>query len=404
MSVFVTCLYDIATFEKNSQRKPASFYLQHITLLQKLGHPIVVFTSADLFAQVSDLFRNVPNATVILRPFEECAYFNRLTDMDAISLINPYITRSPFKDTSLFKILIWNKSEFVGIVAREFPQYNTFIWIDFGLEYVVKNHIKSTNIADILSKFDDTHFCCTVINPLSEHEYNNLQLSCQGWRFRQVGGFWSIGRKNIEFFVHFIRKEIDRLFQEKYTCTEEDLMARFVFAHGDKCKLSFGDYDTCMINWSGLLHQVRFIPSVLRKLQDSGKHDLALYGYEGLLVEYFKGVLPMSVDNMFHLFYHYFISLFYIDKLKAKEVAVQLSRAALINTRIRELLTAVESDNSKKFHQVLTQDELNVLSPGNFNDQPFFKSILSRMSINQFAIEEGPNIFQSIDLYNIQLR
>ena len=402
MSVFVTCLYDIATVEKNSSRKSASFYLQCATFLKKLGRPIIIFTSADLFSRVNDAFGDAPHSTIIVRSFQEFAYFNRLAEMDAISRIHPYITRTPHKDTSLYKILIWNKSEFVGIVAKQYPQYDTFIWIDFGLEFVVKQHIADTNMANVISHFDDTHFYCTVLNPPSEYEYQNLPIFCEGWRFRQVGGFWAIGRKNVDFFVNFIREEINRILEAKYVCTEEDIMARFVFAHGDKCKLSFGDYDACIINWLGLTRKVHFIPSVLRKLQNNGQHKLALYGFEGLLDAHSKGNLPMTADDIFELLYYYFISLFFVDKLKSKEVVVQILRISLVNTRIRQLLMITESTDFKNFRHVLTKNELDLLSPFNYNNKPFFELMTSKCS-PQLVICGGPNIFRPADLYNISV-
>ena len=402
MSVFVSCLYDIATFEKNSSRKSASFYLQYVAFLKNLKQPIIIFTSADLYQQLDDSFRDSPQATIVLRPFEEFAYFDRLSEMDAISLVNPYRTRAPQKDTSLFKVLMWNKSEFIGLVAEKYPEYNVFIWIDFGLEVVVKQHIEHTDVADVVSHFDDTHFCCTVLNPLSGHEYDNLHICCEGWRFRQVGGFWAIGRKNVEFFVNFIRKEIDQLFEKRYICTEEDLMARFVFAHSEKCKLSFGDYDTCMINWSGLWRQVQYVPSVLHKLLNNGKHRLAIFGFESLLDAYCQGKLPMSAENLFELLYYYFIALFYVDKLKSKEIAVQMLRMSLVNLRIRELLFYAESAEFINFRYVLTADELGVLSPFNYENQPFFKSILSKIAPQLLTID-GPDIFRNFDLTNIQV-
>lgn len=400
MSVFVTCLYDIASFEQNSSRKSAAFYLQYASFLKNLQHPIIIFTSAELKSQLTESFQDAPLATIIIRPFEEFLFFDRLAEMNAISQVNPYRTRSPLKDTSLFKVLMWNKSEFIGIIAQQFPQYDVFIWIDFGLEVVVKKYIDATNVADVVSKFDDTHFCCTVLNPLSAHEYYNLHICFEGWRFRQVGGFWAIGRKNVDFFVNFIREEINQLFREKFICTEEDLMARFVFAHSDKCKLSFGDYETCMINWSGLLRQVQYIPSVLCKLQNNHQHRLAIFGFEGLLDAHMKGELPMSIDNFFGLFYYYFISMFYVDRQKSKEVAVQMLRIALVHTRFRELLIHTKSADFRNLQHVLTKDELDVLSPTGYNNQPFFKTMLSRVSRPHLAIGD-PNIFQPIDLYNI---
>ena len=400
MSLFVTCLYNLADIEKNVNRKPISFYLKYTQFLKNLKQDLVVFTTPEMTEKLTQVFQEVQNIHIISHPWEKLSYFDRIEEVKLNSGIHPYQTRSPHKDTELFKILIWNKPEFIKIASQQFLQYDTFIWIDFGLEFVVEKYIHKTNIPDIISKFDDAHFFCTVLNPLSQHEYDNLDISYEGWRFRTVGGFWALGRKCVDFFTQFIQKEIEILFREKYTCLEEDLFARFVFVNGDRCKLSFGDYDTCMINWSGLRQQVQFIPSVLQKFQNNGQHTLAIQGYEALLDSFMNRYLPYHIGDLFELMYCYYISLYYIDQTKAKEIAIQILRIASIEPYVQEIIVSKKSHFYSNFRYTLSEDEINVLFSSNHTTLPFFNCVYSNM-LNR--THQSAPIFRNVDLDKIRV-
>ena len=61
---------------------------------------------------------------------------------------------------------MWNKFEFIDQAACLYPQFEKYIWIDFGLESVVKQCPSQDDLNYILSRFHVDLFCCTVLNPL----------------------------------------------------------------------------------------------------------------------------------------------------------------------------------------------------------------------------------------------
>ena len=199
------------------------------------------------------------------------------------------------------------------------------------------------------------------------HEYNDFELCYKSWKFRQVGGFWSIGRNLINYFIRFVRNEIQLLFDSKYNGCDEDIMARFLYVNPDKCCVSFGDYGVCISNWVRLQNQIQFVPNVLVKFQKNSQHKFAIQGFGALIKELVDGYLKLNAFEIFFLLYGLYQSLIHLNTTKAKITAILILQCAHVN---RELSKFIQDD---LFLEILSSNELKTIRNLSNNFEAPFK-------------------------------
>lgn len=358
MALVVTGLYDLQSKENNKERRPVSDYTKYVDFLLKIERDIVVFTEEALKPELELLFIDRSNIKLILLPFEEFEYINQVDALKANALKNPFKTDSPYKTTVHYTLLMWNKFFLVQKAHNMFPTYDKYVWMDFGLGYVVEKNPCDVNV--VLDNFDTDHFSCTIINPMSRQEYESLDESFGAWKYRQVGGFWSVGKNCIDFFMKFIRDQIDFIISAERICADEEIMARFSFAHPDKCVFSFGDYASCVCNWFALTHDLEVASNAINKSSNCGLHHMASQGAYKVLDSYNRNLLNIDKHTLINFTIMYYIQMYYIDKSIARQIAIQYL-----------LCTHVDSDFALFFEEKresLKQQFLFVMSEQEFDD------------------------------------
>lgn len=326
MSLLVTCLYDLKAREPNHQRRDIDYYLPYAQFLIHLQQPLIVFTEPHLERRLRQLFWLHSRIQVVVCPWNQLAYVERTAEIQRNHSLHPYRTRTPQKDTPVYWIVMWNKFEFILRAQRLQPQYTSYVWIDFGLEPVVKPLWDRTQSqwTSILNRFDADHLCCTVMNPLSAEEFERPERAFEGWRYRVVGGFWAMGRNVVERLVDAVRKDIQWLFDIQYIGVDEDLLARLVYQYPQHCRLSFGDYKSCILNWAGPFADCEYVMAVCEKLQDSSHHTCALDGFNLLLHGFAYHFLPLALPSLWPMLLRYHRSLQVVEPPKARKVALFL--------------------------------------------------------------------------------
>ena len=360
-ALFVTALYDLKTIEQSSARRSLSEYYKHKDYLCSLTQPLIIFTDPYLEPELKSLFEASSHIQIIPLPWDQLRYMDQIEQIRTNMSLHPFQTDNANKTTASYSVMMWNKFEFVYKSYQLFPTYDKYVWIDFGLGEVVKDHMCSMN--DVLKQFDDTHFCCTIINPLVPSEYNSLDECFGSWKYRQVGGFWSIGRQGIEFFLSYLRSEIDWVLQHGRVCMDEEVMARFSYAHPERCKFSFGDYGSCVVNWLGLKHDLHVARRAIDKVQQHGKHCMAVIGFEKLLQSYVQRWIPWSPSDVMRLLMTYYIEMYYIDKVRARAIAIKFLHMANEHSDAHEYYQNNMTHIKSNFNFVLTNTEWEELSP-----------------------------------------
>ena len=253
---FVTALYDLATLEKNNARRSLQWYLEKIDFLLHQTVPLIIYTDLHLVDKLKERCAQNPNIQIIGKAFRDLRYADRLSQIEANLTLHPYKSQVPEKMTPVFFVTVWNKAEFLYETYCQQPDTDLLVWIDFGIRHVGVAYDDNLNLEQVYPHLSPHHFSCTIINPMNREEYHDLFLSCSYWQYRQAGGFWSVGRPVMQLFIDTLRTDTETILQAGYACMEEDLMARFVFAHPEKCCFMFGDDQSCISNWIDMKHDL----------------------------------------------------------------------------------------------------------------------------------------------------
>ena len=321
-AVYVSALYDLQTIEKNPQRRSASWYIDRIQLLlEQKNVPIIIYTDEHLEAALQKKCAGRENIQIKVIPFANLKYVDQLPIMTQNQQRHPYRTDNPAKDTQEYRVIMWNKFEFMADAAQCYPDAQKLIWIDLGIEYVACKYEAHIDLAEIATYFDDQHFCCTIINPLNTEEYENVVLCCSAWRYRQVGGFWSIGRVIFNEFLTAIRQEITTVLEAGCVCMDEEIMARFSYRHSHLCRFSFGDYQSCIVNWRGLRYDIHIAKPAISKAHLYSLHHMAATGWQQLLQAGALGYWNMSSAEMYDYLLNWYMAMHYIDPVEATVIA-----------------------------------------------------------------------------------
>lgn len=361
MALVVTGLYDLKGKENNTERRPVSSYTKYVDFLLTVKKDMVIFTEESLKPDLDPLFSNHPNIKLMLLPFEEFEYLDRIDLLQKNALKNPFKTDSPYKTTVNYTILMWNKFFLVEKAYKRFPQYDKYVWMDFGLGYVVEKNPCDVN--QVLDKFDDKHFSCTIINPMNSREFEDLEESFGSWKYRQVGGFWSIGKHCIDFFLKFIRDQIDFILAKERICADEEIMARFSFSHPEKCVFSFGDYASCVCNWNAITQDLFVATNAINKSHDSGLHHMASQGAFKILDAYNRNLLNIDKPILVHFILMYFVQIYYVDKMIARRVAIHFMQCVNIDTYFARFFELKRDDLKQQFLFVMDEQEFEAWAP-----------------------------------------
>jgi hypothetical protein len=346
---------------------------------------MVIFTEEALKSELEPFFINRQHIKLIVLPFEDFAYLNQVDTLRSNAVKNPFKTDSPHKTTVFYTILMWNKFTLVQKAYELFPNYKNYVWIDFGLGYVVGKN--PCNINDVLNTFDADHFSCTIINPMDSYEFNSLEESFGSWKYRQVGGFWSIGKQCIEFFMQFIHEQIDMILKTERICADEEIMARFSFAHPDKCVFSFGDYASCVCNWLNMTNDLHVAVTAINKCHIHSLHHMAYQGVSKILDVFNRGLISISKPDVVKFMFMYYIESFYVRHDMARKIAIHFLLCAHIDPCFAEFLSEKRNEIKQQFTFVMTETEFENFSPPSTSSQSLSYNVFKRL------VSESPPSF-----------
>lgn len=133
----VTCLFDVATRERNPHRRTAAHYLRASERV--LGHDVdlVAFADPEMCEPIAARRREAgleARTLVVSLRMEDLRAHGLLAQITSARDAHPLLNGGPGKDTPLYAVLQWSKFELVRRAAELDPFDATHLaWIDIGL-------------------------------------------------------------------------------------------------------------------------------------------------------------------------------------------------------------------------------------------------------------------------------
>jgi hypothetical protein len=151
-------------------------YIRNGKLMLKSTTPKIVFLDEEMFSQINEDDYNPENTRIVLYGRDQMYYMKYVDKIEHIP-----ITDNPSKNTKLFLLTMWNKTEFVKEAIQLNP-FNTehYLWIDFGIRYICK---ESTDYEFV-------------------EKLNNLRQPVINHRVR-LGGIWNINNIYVPDLINY---------------------------------------------------------------------------------------------------------------------------------------------------------------------------------------------------------
>lgn len=145
MFTLVTGFIDRTRYDPGAPKRPVSFYLEHGKALLALPVPKVVFMEEHIAMLLAPELSQAPTTHVVLVTKETMEYWPVRDRMLACPLPPG---ANPDKDTHDYFILMLNKLQWCCQAAELNPwNTKTFVWMDFGINYLMKTDTLSNLIA-----------------------------------------------------------------------------------------------------------------------------------------------------------------------------------------------------------------------------------------------------------------
>lgn len=226
-TTFVTALIDLN--ESRPDGKALNNYLNHFQNLADTNLSLHVFISSSFEEKFKQRYSNYKNIFYETLNLEDLDVYKELLDVE---FSRPSVIIENSKQTTNYNIVQHSKIEFVkrAIDKNKFNN-KQFAWIDFGIDYVIKDKNSYKNLFDIKALSDEIVFPTVLQRSLHKSEdFNNIN-----WRF--AGGFFIGNKESLINFYNLYRKEFKNIIREKKILTwEVNLWAYFEEFHFLKFK------------------------------------------------------------------------------------------------------------------------------------------------------------------------
>lgn len=155
----------------------------------------IIFIDEDYYnLYIDNKYKNIENITWIFTKYEDLLYSNYTNSLERkISNYNVNLE----KDTNSYFILMCNKTEFIEKAIKHDPDYNNYVWIDFGINYITKNNNTLKNIENF-KIYDNIRTCVINKNKYFEEPYWTIN-----WRF--AGGILGGPKDKLLIFAALMR-------------------------------------------------------------------------------------------------------------------------------------------------------------------------------------------------------
>lgn len=168
-----------------------NFRLKNLKVLADSGINLIIFAEESVNLAGLDL----PN-TVTVVPYS----LNHIETFTKIMGLNPQLPHSlnSPKDRLSYFALMNSKLDFIKLAKQQFPEYDTYCWIDCGIFKFVRD---TKMVYTLLQDFENIHMARSFLTPCGYRpplEKNQLIIDYVCWRF--LGSLFLIKSASIESF------------------------------------------------------------------------------------------------------------------------------------------------------------------------------------------------------------
>jgi tetratricopeptide (TPR) repeat protein len=204
-TTFVTALIDLE--ETRPEKKDILSYLNNFSALANTELPFHVFISSSFEKQFSEHYGSYKNIAYEILNLQDLEVYKELID---VQFSRPSVIVESSKQTTNYNKMNNSKIEFVKrAIDRNIYKTDQFAWIDFGIDYVIKNKETYKNLINTTLSSKGI-VIPTIWNRSKEraNDFNHIN-----WRF--AGGFFIGDKDSLIDFYTLYRKEFKNLISSK---------------------------------------------------------------------------------------------------------------------------------------------------------------------------------------------
>ena len=302
--LIVTCLFDIAGFENNKDRRQIDDYLILFEWLRSSPFELVLYTD------VPERIKPRDKLHIVSRRIPSLKYYPKISgNLEVTANINNS------KDTLNYYSVINSKIDLICDASEQYPNYDYYVWIDSGYPHVAVipyNELEKGLKHNMIGK---------IIMPLIKYCPTPNILE-QG---PDIAGGLMIIPKSELVWLSTVFDDKSNLFLRDNICRHEEVSLSLVaYDHPDKFEFVYGVY-RYMYNLMYITENpVAVIDWCLTRARQGDNHKLVVSITKKLLFTFSNKFIhfPEHTKMLADVLYHGFISSYYVDKKLMKDLAL----------------------------------------------------------------------------------
>ena len=332
-----TACFDLTKYNKFSRDKNTT--LNNIKSLLEVPCYLVIYTDIYFYSYIFELRKKYNSMThYIITDLESLNTFKYLKKIK-----ENRIKYHPTKDERTCAethLLCSSKFDLVLNTIDTNP-FNTtkFGWIDsnVGLNFskICVNY-KHNMLLKLLKQCNENKFYLQILNACDPKLLLDLQSYYSQYRW-VVCGCLFIAPK--EMGIKILTKLNDIFIKhtmEGYGHGEEMYYLELLYSHKEDLHVSYGDYKHILNNFIRPTECIEYIDYVVTRFLDNKQYNECIQCCETVIKEYDNFEIEINYVLYFKLLFNYYISCFYVNKDKCKEIIVKIYQLIDINDSVNE--------------------------------------------------------------------
>ena len=204
-TTFVSALIDLN--EARPHGKDIDSYIKNFENLANTGLPFCIFISSSFEQKFKEKYSSYRNIYYEILNLKDLEVFKELEDVE---YSRPKVIVENTKQTTNYNIMNNSKIEFIKrAIDKDIYKTNQYAWIDFGIDYVIKN--KNTYEYLLNTRLSSDGIVIPTIWNRSKETANDFNTI--NWRF--CGGFFLGDKESLIDFYGLYRREFKKLITDK---------------------------------------------------------------------------------------------------------------------------------------------------------------------------------------------
>jgi Bacterial protein of unknown function (HtrL_YibB) len=268
----VSALFDIGGRERNPRRRSAADYLEVADFVLGLDCDLVLFADPEVATELQarrDSAGLADRTRVVVVELERLPAHRLLPEITAARSSNPIENANPDKDTPLYTVLLWSKTELLRRAVELDPFAAThFAWIDLGL--AARPHP-----ADRVFETPSDRIRLLQMRGFDEREIADPRSYYSLFRGHLAAGYICGSREAIVALAALIERETAVILDQGIAPSEEQLVPALALARPELFEFHFGDYAAMLANY---VQTRESAPNLLFQLRDARVRDHSAHG------------------------------------------------------------------------------------------------------------------------------